>query len=128
MIYIDSSVALAHVLVEPRAPPESFWEASLVSSRLLEYELWNRAYAYGIAGSHADEIEMLLLRVDLIEMTREVLARALEPFPVSIRTLDALHLATAEFLRTQGRYVEVASYDNRLIAAAEALGITLAAV
>jgi hypothetical protein len=45
-----------------------------------------------------------------------------------VRTLDALHLATADYLRRQGEPVELASYDNRLIAAVQALGISLAAL
>ena len=36
MIYLDSSVALAHLLGETRVPPASIWQESLVSSRLLE--------------------------------------------------------------------------------------------
>jgi hypothetical protein len=40
-----------------------------------------------------------------------------------VRTLDALHLATAEFLRRRGRTVTLGSYDERLLAAAAALGI-----
>jgi predicted nucleic acid-binding protein len=47
---------------------------------------------------------------------------------MSIRTLDALHLATIEFLRGQSEAAELASYDNRLLAAARALGITIAAL
>jgi hypothetical protein len=50
------------------------------------------------------------------------LARALEPFPIPLRTLDALHLATMDFLRRNDGAIELASYDNRLIAAAQALG------
>jgi hypothetical protein len=52
-----------------------------------------------------------------------VLARALEPFPVPVRTLDALHLSTLLFLQSQRQPVELATYDERLAAAAAALGI-----
>ena len=38
MIYVDTSVALAHLFAEDRRPPASFWTETLVSSRLLEYE------------------------------------------------------------------------------------------
>jgi hypothetical protein len=55
-----------------------------------------------------------------------VLARALLPFPQAVRTLDALHLATLDFLRTQGLDVALASYDQRLSAAAAGLGFALA--
>jgi hypothetical protein len=40
--------------------------------------------------------------------------------------LDALHLATMDFLRGNGASVELASYDSRLFAAARALGINAA--
>jgi hypothetical protein len=49
--------------------------------------------------------------------------RALEPFPRPVRTLDALHLASIEFLRAQGQAPKLASYDARLVAAARALKI-----
>jgi hypothetical protein len=42
--------------------------------------------------------------------------------------LDALHLATIEFLRSEGEPVKLASYDVRLIAAARALDVPIAAV
>jgi len=45
MIYLDSSVALAHLLAEDRFPPDELWEEQLVSSRLLEREVWNRINA-----------------------------------------------------------------------------------
>ena len=45
MIYLDTSVALAHLLAEDREPAESLWQQPLVSSRLLEYELWTRVNA-----------------------------------------------------------------------------------
>jgi PIN domain len=126
VIYIDSSVALARLLFEPRAPPLEFWRAPLVSSRLLEYEVWNRVHAYRLAASHGDSARLLLTGIELLEMDRRVLARALQPWPIAIRTLDALHLATLEHLRSQGGSVELASYDNRLLAAARALDIVAA--
>lgn len=128
MIYIDSSVALARLLLEPRSPPERLWQQQLVSSQLLEYEVWNRVHAYGLTVSHANEVQALLMRVELVEMTRPVLARALEPLPTTLRTLDALHLATMDFVRGRVESLELASYDNRLLAAAQALGIPLAAL
>jgi len=64
----------------------------------------------------------------LVDLSRLVLGRALEPFPIRVRTLDGLHLATVDFLRTQGEPVELASYDNRLVAAARVLEIPIAAL
>jgi predicted nucleic acid-binding protein len=128
MIYIDSSVVLADLLAEPRSPPETLWEQDLGSSQLLAYEVWTRVGAYGLRESHADRARGLLVRVNLTEMSHLALARALEPFPIAVRTLDALHLATMDFLRSAGESVELASYDNRLVSAARALGIPAIAV
>jgi len=128
VIYIDSSVALAQLLFETSSPRRSLWQEPLVSSRLLEYEVWNRIHAYRLTLTRSDEARALLALVNMIEMTGPVLARALEPFPVSVRTLDGLHLATLDALRRQGGSVELASYDIRLIAAAQAVGIAVAAL
>ncbi len=70
----------------------------------------------------------LVGRLQLIGLTPPVLARALRPFPVPVRTLDCLHLATIEFIRGEGATVELAGYDNRLLVAARALGIALSAL
>jgi hypothetical protein len=125
VIYLDSSVALAHLLAEDRLPPEGLWQQQLVSSRLLEYEVWNRIHARGLEQSHADAVRALIGRVALLELATPVLARALDPFPIPVRTLDALHLASIEFLRVRQQRVELASYDGRLIAGAHALHIPL---
>lgn len=123
MIYLDTSVALAHLLAEDHVPPDSLWTETLVSSRLLEYELWNRLHARGLATSHGDYARNLLDRLAFLELAPSVLSRALSPFPVPVGTLDALHLASLVFLNAQGRDVPLASYDNRLIDAAVALGL-----
>ncbi len=125
MIYVDTSVALAHLLAEDRHPPDSLWTESLVASRLLEYELWNRLHARNVAGSHADAARMVLSRVAFLELARPVLERALEPFPIPVRTLDALHLASIAFLRERGHPVMLATYDARMRSAARAMGVEL---
>ena len=70
-----------------------------------------------------DAVRHLIGRVAIIEMVGPVLARALQPFPVPVRTLDAIHLSALEFIRAQKQSVELASYDERLVAAARLLGI-----
>jgi predicted nucleic acid-binding protein len=128
MIYLDTSVALAQLLAEDRAPPEALWQEPLIASRLLEYEVWNRINARGLGRSHGEEARALIGRVALIEMAPPVLARALEPFPIALRALDALHVASLEFLRGHGLTIELASYDERMLAAARALRIPLFAL
>src|SRR4051794_13379484 len=116
MIYLDTSVALAQLFAEDRRPPQGLWKETLVSSRLLEYELWTRVNARGLARAHDEQIRGLTGRVAFLELARPVLERSLEPFPLPVRTLDALHLASIDFLRRQGQRVTLASYDERLVA------------
>jgi hypothetical protein len=121
VIYLDTSVALAQILSEDRVPPEALWRETLISSRLLEYEVWTRIHARRLAESHADFVRALLGRVAFLELVPPVLTRALEAFPTTVRTLDALHLASMDFLRNRGQRPFLASYDERLLAAAKAL-------
>jgi hypothetical protein len=126
VIYLDTSVALAQLLAEDRRPPETLWSKPLVASRLLEYELWTRLNARGLGPTHGEAARRLVERLAILELLPNVLARALEPFPTTVRTLDALHLASIEFLRGRGQEVQLASYDDRLIAAARRLRIPIA--
>jgi hypothetical protein len=85
--------------------------------------VWNCIHARRLGHSHGDTVRELIGRLALIELAAPVLARALEPFPIPVRTLDALHLASIEFLRERRQPIELASYDDRLLAAAHTLGI-----
>lgn len=125
MIYLDTSVALAHLLAEDRRPPDALWREVLVSSRLIEYELWNRINARGLARSHGEALRSVMARLAIVELSNAAVFRATEPFPKPVRTLDALHLASADFLRQQKQTLEVASYDDRFLAAAAAMGFTI---
>jgi len=123
MLYVDTSVALAHLLSETRRPPESLWSEALVSSRLLAHETWVNGHARGLGSSHGPGVRDLLSHLSFLELTPAVLDRAHEPFPTPVRALDALHLASIEHLRDAGQDMTLAAYDARLAAAARALGI-----
>ena len=125
MIYLDTSAVLAHLLGEDRSPPASIWGEPLISSRLLEYEAWTRIHRMNLTTTHSEPLRLLLGRLAWIELSRPVLARALEPFPTPVRTLDALHLASIEFLRRENQDVELATYDERILKAAKRIGVTI---
>jgi predicted nucleic acid-binding protein len=126
VIYLDTSVALAELFAEDRRPPDALWRGPLVASRLLEYELWARVNARDMARTHGEGVREILARVSLVELAPPVLARALEPFPEPIRTLDALHLSTVHFLRSRRQELALATYDERMRRCAERMGIELA--
>jgi hypothetical protein len=123
LIYVDTSVAVAQLLSATRRPSPSFWDGDLVSSRLLTYEVWTRVHARRLAASHGDAARDLFGCLLLLELAPPVLARALEPFPIPVRSLDALHLASLEFVRSKAGDVALATYDSRMSAAARALGV-----
>lgn len=123
MIYVDASVALAELLAEDRRPAAALWDQTLTASRLLEYEVWVRLHARGLGEANAESARQLLGRVALVDLTPRVLARALEAFPGSVRTLDALHLATIVHFRERGRTAALASYDRRMVNVARAMEI-----
>ena len=77
MIYLDTSVALAHLLAEDRRPPDSLWRQPLVATRLLEYELWTRLNARQLGACHGELARRLVERIAIVEMPPNVLARAL---------------------------------------------------
>ena len=125
MIYVDTSVVLAQILAEDHRPPARLWNEIPVASRLMEYEIWPRLHARQLAGSHGEAARLLIGRIALLELSTPVLARVLDAFPTSVRTLDALHLASCEYLRNQGQSIALASYDGRMTALALAMDIPI---
>ncbi len=127
MIYLDSSVVLARVFAEAASPAERFWSQPFRSSRLLAYEVMNRVnLRQGVAGLR-ENAQAIIDRIELIELSPVVLARALAPFPVPVKTLDGLHLATMHYLLANGQRIRLASYDKRLAEAAKAIGVEIEA-
>ncbi|MGH7469516.1 MAG: PIN domain-containing protein [Longimicrobiales bacterium] len=125
MIYLDSSVVLAHVLSETRRPPAELWAHALISSRLLEYEVWTQIHARKLGPTHSAVARSVTDRLAFLELIPEIVSRAREPIPAAIRTLDALHLASCIFLVNQGQDIELATFDTRMIEAAKKLKLPL---
>ncbi len=123
MIYLDTSVVLAQLMAEDGKPDPAIFSEPLISSRLLEYEVWNRIHARDLAKSHGPAAVELLQRVSFVELAQPVLARALEAFPAPVRTLDALHLASFEFLRSRRIRLSLATFDQRMLRAAKKMRI-----
>jgi len=81
-----------------------------------------------LRGGDAQRLRGLLNRVEAtwtrMSVSEEVLLRAGRPFPVEpVRTLDAIHLATALELATAFPDLRVLSFDRRVRENSEALGI-----
>lgn len=126
MIYVDTSVALSVVFSETRTPPATFWAQSMVSSRLLEYETMNRIHARNGSPQVIRIAQTLLEGIDMADLSPSVLSRLLAPFPIPVRTLDGLHLATMDYLRARGQSIELATYEVRFATSARAMGFSIA--
>ena len=132
--YLDTSVMLRVILAQPDALAE--WSAidRGVTSAITEVEclrtidrirLHNRVSETDLA-ARREAVFALLESVTLVEVTPIVLARAALPLPVSIRTLDAIHLATAQLWREQSDADLVfATHDAAQARAARSIGFTV---
>jgi uncharacterized protein len=117
VVYADSSALVKLVMVEPESKAlESYVAASpiLTTSRLAVVEV-SRA----IASSHPGpdvlaEADELLSACRLLAVSTDVLHRARRLGPPSLRTLDAIHLASALHVQAD----ELVAYDKQLLGAA----------
>ncbi|MFW0795914.1 type II toxin-antitoxin system VapC family toxin [Gordonia sp. CPCC 205515] len=120
VVYLDSSVALRTVLDVPDRQRLQAWMQSpgttFVSSRLLRTEVIRVLRRDSRSPSDAAP---LLDRVGLIELNR-VTHGVAESIERHVKTLDALHLATALLI---GEPVTVATLDSRMKDVAEHLGL-----
>lgn len=120
IVYLDSSVALRAILDVPERLRLLGWldepDTDLVSSRLLRTEVIRVLRRDQRPFSDADP---LLSRVGMFDITRETHAVA-ESIERHVRTLDALHLATALLI---GESVTVATHDITMKLVAEHLGL-----
>lgn len=127
MIYVDSSVALATLLEEERRPKARFWDAGCVASRLTDLEIRVRSADRLPANRRDEDLEALLAHVEWIEITPASTSLLYLQPPLGLRTLDAIHLATLDFLNREVEKTTLATYDRRLAAAAEAMGFEVLA-
>jgi len=130
--YLDTSALLRLVLREPDALETLRSCEALISSELLAVEALRTLDRLRLQGSLSPEeaasrrviVSDWLEAVDLVLLQRPVLARASEPFPAALGTLDAIHLATALVWRDRtGRSPVMATHDATLALAARSFGI-----
>jgi predicted nucleic acid-binding protein len=123
--YLDSSAIVKLVLAEAETPALQRYlrrRQPLVSSALARTEVRRAALVNGERVlARADEI---LKALEFVRVNDRVLRAAGTLPPMSIRSLDAIHLATA--LQLGPDLGRVVSYDDRLLDAARANGLRTA--
>jgi predicted nucleic acid-binding protein len=133
-VYVDSSVVLRVVLGE-RGRLASWRKITApVTSELARVECFRTLDRARLAGVLTDDdiadrrtlVDEILAGFDRVALDRRILRRATEPFPTTIGTLDAIHLASALALRTSIPDLRFATHDVALAIGARAVGFQLA--
>jgi uncharacterized protein with PIN domain len=96
--YVDSSAIVAVIFDEPEALAlEDILESAPVTSRLSKVEVLRRVNKFDEA--LLPRAQKVISQFQLVEMTESILTRA-ESYPpqITVKTADAIHLATAETL------------------------------
>jgi|SRR5436190_14624404 len=124
--YLDSSAIVKLAVAEPESAALRRYlrrRQPLVSSALARTEVVRALLPLGeqaVRRGHA-----VLARLALIRISDSILSAAAQLLPAEVRTLDAIHLATAQQL---GRdLARIVTYDERLRSAAAATGCLIAA-
>ncbi|MDB4953584.1 MAG: hypothetical protein JWO36_1153 [Myxococcales bacterium] len=130
-IYVDSSIVLRIVLGEPKPLREWSRITTANASELVRVEclrVLDRLRTIGaledreLARRRSTALE-ILAGFELVRVNRAVLDRAAEPFPTLLRTLDAIHLASALLVHARDPAMQMATHDVDLATAARAVGL-----
>jgi predicted nucleic acid-binding protein len=129
-VYVDSSVLLRVVLGEPDRLRSWAGIDRPISSQLIRVDCLrtiDRArIVLGLGDAVVAErraaLHDVLQAFSLIAVNRAVLQRAAEPFPTTLGSLDAIHLASALLLREDIEDLTIATHDLELGLAASAVG------
>lgn len=124
MIYLDSSALIKLLVEEPESSALEGWLSTRrsvprTSSELARIEVVRAVRRLDlrlVAGAR-----VLLAELDLVPISSAIVERAAELGDPALRSLDAIHLASALAIRTG--LTDVIAYDHRLVAAAEAAGL-----
>jgi predicted nucleic acid-binding protein len=132
VIYLDSAAVVKLIRQEEGSSALVAWlsdrqDDSLVCSALVEVEVpraLRRSAPHALVG-----VPAVLSRLYRVEIDATVRATAGAYPDAPLRSLDAIHLATAQLLaaETEGTLTAFVSYDKRLLAAASAAGLPIAA-
>jgi predicted nucleic acid-binding protein len=133
VIYLDSAAAvkLVHAEADSAALRDFLDERSTiewVSSSLVEIETYRALVrATGAADMPAviNRFHALLDLIVRVEIDSGIRILAQTVAPPTVRSLDAIHLATGLRLRDQQRLTSFVTYDKRLAEAASAAGLAV---
>jgi len=128
VIYIDTSAAMKLVRPEAQSAELSRWFSQRkATSVLIEVELMRATRR--TAPERLARASDVLRGIGMVTLSPSVITRAAGYDDRDLRSLDAIHLATAEHVVSVAHEVleAIVAYDERLLAAARAIGLPVAA-
>ncbi len=114
LLYLDSSALVKLVVAEPETPALLQFLVGWphrVSSALARVEVLRAVNRAGAGPAARRRAQRVLARVALVRIDDPVLTAAARTAPPELRTLDAIHLATA---RSLDDVAGIVTYDSRL--------------
>lgn len=131
MIYLDTSALVKLIRVEAESDDLADWldrhaEMHWITSALTEVELPRAIIRTGQLERLAS-VPALLARLDLFEIDDVIRTTAAAYRDPDLRSLDAIHLATASVAASVAGLAALVTYDTRLAEAAGVLGLPSAA-
>ena len=123
--YLDSSALVKLAIAEPQSSAlrkHLRRRTTLVSSGLARTEVLRALLLEGDEGLARGRA--VLARVELIRVNDRVLSAAGALLPAYLRSLDAIHLATAQQLGADLGHI--VTYDDKMLEAADHLGLRTA--
>lgn len=131
MIYLDTSALVKLVRVEEGSHDLADWldqrtEMPWIASALAEVELPRAIIRTGQLKRLAS-VPGVLARLDLFEIDDVIRTTAAAYQDPQLRSLDAIHLATASVAASVATLTALVTYDSRLAEAAASLGLPIAA-
>jgi len=126
VVYLDSSALVKLVVAEPESAAlgrELRGEPDRVTCALARVEVVRAVRQHGAAA--VTRARQLLRRLDVIQLDDELLDAAATLDAGALRSLDAIHLAAARALGDE--VTSVVTYDQRMTAAAAAVGLAVRA-
>ncbi|MDT4946869.1 MAG: uncharacterized protein QOH14_3602 [Pseudonocardiales bacterium] len=124
MIYLDSSALLKLLFEESESAALAQWIAERADTPMVSSELAKVEVVRATRRLDTDVVpaaRALVSQLDLIPLSGALIEEAADAGEALLRTLDAIHLASALTIRIE--LTAFAAYDNRLLAAAEAAGL-----
>jgi uncharacterized protein len=123
-LYLDSSAIVKLVLPEPETPAlvsRLRHDPEVISSAFARVEVLRTLKRIKATPAARRQAERVLARIALVRIDNAVLDLASEIDPAELRSLDAVHLATAVGMGV--RLDGLVTYDSRLQEAAERAGV-----